>query len=348
MCFDLYDKRNSDGRGFLTQLGTWIDEPEKFEKIDGARGDEIHFAQLTPNPDVKEYPVWNRGMKSIGRGVGAINFAVGTFSLERFKGENGFMAEPFKQKHGVELDAVLFAIWAASFFGIYTGVTSHLSTAEQMLDRTMTNWGNLLFRGYAMVTFNPDQSAQEAVWWAKQLGHERIFSIDEARMGMEFISLSKATQKNIGLWSGGKRPILIPSMNGLMIDLAAIMPFLYTIFFGLKKVPQIGGEAFEDSVRTALRSRGFGICLQGELRWPSGNRREVDVGVRRDDRLLLIECFSYELPLDYEIGKPSVFEKRKAFILEKLDQARTLAERIAKEPKGVNFDVSWAKAANSN
>ena len=64
---------------------------------------------------------------------------------------------------------------------------------------------------------------------------------------------------------------------------------------------------------------------------------------QEDDRLLLIECFSYELPVDYEIGKPSVFEKRKAFILQKLDQARTLAECIAKEPKGVNFDVSWAK-----
>jgi hypothetical protein len=194
-----------------------------------------------------------------------------------------------------------------------------------------------------MVTFNLDQLAQEAIWWAKQLEHERIFSIDEARQGIEFISLSKVTRKNIGLWSGGKRPILIPSVSSLMIDLAAIIPFLYTIFFGLKKVSQIGGEAFEDSVRTALRSR-FGICLQGELRWASGNPREVDAGVRIGDRLLLIECFSYELPLDYEVGKPSVFEKRKEFILKKLDQARTLAERLAKEPKGANFDVSWAKA----
>ena len=281
--------------------------------------------------------------KSIGRGVGATNFGIGTFSLARFKSEHWFMAEPFKQKHGVELDAVLFAIWTASFFATYTGLTSHLATAEERLDRTMTNWGNLLFRGYSMVTFNPDQLAQEALWFAKQLEHERIFSIDEVRQGIEFISLSKATQKNIGLWSGGKRPILIPSMNALMIDLAAIIPFLYTIFFGLRKVAQVGGEAFEDSVRTALRSRGFEICLQGELRWPNGNPREVDAGVRIGDRLLLIECFSYELPLDYEVGKPSVFEKRKEFMLDKLDQARTLAERIEKDPKGTNFDVSWAK-----
>jgi hypothetical protein len=344
LCFDLYDERNSKGRGFQTRLGTWVDEPEKLEKIDPTRADEIHFAQLMPNPDVKEYPVWNRETKSVGRGVGAMNFAIGSFSLTRFRTENGFMAGPFRQKHGVELDSVLFAIWATSFFGTYTGLTSSLPTREQRLDRTTTNWSNLLFRGYSMSTFNPDQLAQEAVWWAKQLEQDRTFSIEEAREGIEFISLNKAAQNNIGLWSGGKRPILIPSMSGLMIDLAAIMPFLYTIFFGLKKVPQVGGEAFEDSVRTALRSRGYSICLQGELRWLSGNPREVDAGVRIGDRLLLIECFSYELPLDYEVGRPSVFEKRKEFIIEKLDQARTLAERIVKEPKGSNFDASWAKS----
>jgi hypothetical protein len=343
LCFDLYDQRNSERGGFQTRLGTWLDETERPEKIDASRGDQIHFAQLTPNPELKEYPIWNSQTKSIGRGYGATNFGVGTFSLATFKSENGFMSEPFKQKHGVELDVVLFAVWAASFFGVYTGLTTHLSTAEQRLNRTMSNWVNLLFRGYSMVTFNKEQLTEEAVWWAKQLKHEYIFSLEEVRRGVEFISLSKAAQNNIGLWSGGKRPILIPSMNGLMIDLAAIMPFLQTIFFGLRKVPQVGGETFENSVRTALRSRKLDVCLQGELRWPTGKPREVDAGVRIGDRLLLIECFSYELPLDFEVGKPSVFEKRKEFILKKLEQAKTLAERVAKEPKGTNFDVSWAK-----
>jgi hypothetical protein len=45
------------------------------------------------------------------------------------------------------------------------------------------------------------------------------------------------------------------------------------------------------------------------------------------------------MPLDYDVGKPSVFDKRKKFILEKVDQARTLAERVINEPKGTNFDV---------
>lgn len=343
LCFAIYDQRNSEGRGFQTRLGTWLDEIEHQQKIDASREDQIHFAQLTPNPVPKVYPVWNGQTKSVGRGFGATNFGIGSFVLAKFKNENSFMTGPFKKKHGIELDVVLFAIWAASFFGTFTGLITHLPTSEQQLSRTMTNWGNLLFRGYSMVTFNPEQFAEEAIWWAKQLRHQRIFSLDQVRQGTEFISLSKAAQKNIGIWSGGRRPILIPAMSGLMIDLAAIIPFLNTIFFGLRKVEQIGGESFENSVRNALRSRKFDICLEGELHWHNDTPREVDAAVRIGDRLLLIECFSYELPLDYEVGKPSVFDKRKEWINKKLEQAKTLAERIANKPKGKNFDVSWAK-----
>jgi hypothetical protein len=195
-CFDLYDQRNSEGTGFHSRLGTWIDEAE-IEKIDATRGGQIHFAQLTPNPDPKEYPIWNPQTRSFGRGLGATNFGVGTFSLARFLDENGFMAEPFNKKHTIDLEAVLFAIWAASFFGTYTGATTHLPTKEERVNRTMSNWGNLLFRGYTMVSFNVEEFAREAVWWAKQLKHERILSADQVQQGVEFLTLSKAAQKNI-------------------------------------------------------------------------------------------------------------------------------------------------------
>jgi hypothetical protein len=262
-CFDFYDQRNYETKGFYTRLGTWLDKPDRAEKVDASRRDQIHFAQLTPNPSNGEYPVWNSRTRSFSRGYGATNFDVGTFSLAAFKNENNFMSEPFKRRHGIDLDVVLFAIWAASFFAVYTGNTSHLSTEKARLDRTMQNLGNLLFRGYSMVALNLEQFTQEAVWWANALQHEQTLSVDEVQEGVKFITLSETTQKNIGLWSGGKRPIVIPSMDGLMIDLAAIIPFLYTIFFGLRKVPQVGGETFEQSVRTALRRRNFDVCLQG-------------------------------------------------------------------------------------
>lgn len=342
LCFKLYDLRNEASSGFHTRLGTWLDKGQVETEPNASKGDQIHFAQLTPNraPDV--YTVWNQKSQSMGDGFGCTNFGMGTFSLGGFRDENLFMADGFQKKHGISLNAVLFAIWAASFFGVYTGTTSQLRTMAAKKNRTMLNWTNLLFRGYTMVNFTLATLAKEAIWFAKVLKHDYVPDEKEALAAIQFISLDETSQNHISLWSGGKRPVLIPSMNGLMIELAAITPFLETLFFGVRKTPQLGGEAFEEAVRNALRSRHLEICLQGELRWAVGNPREVDIGVRIGDRLVLVECFSYEMPLDYERGKPSVFEKRREFMSEKLEQARSLAQRIKDEPKGTNFDMSWA------
>lgn len=342
LAFELYDERNNENSGFHTQLGTWLDQENAGEASE-ARGDQIHFAQLTPNSRPKEYPAWNNAAGRFGRGYGTINFEIGTFSLAQFRAENSFMAKGFREKHGIALDAVLFAVWAAAFFGAFVGMTFNLPTVAQRRNITMTNFTNLMFRGYSLLNFDLDHLAKEALWYSEQLNHEKTLSIEEVREAVEFISLSKAAQIHIGLWSGGKRPILIPSMGLLMVDMAAIIPFLQTIFFGIRKA-QGGGESFENSVRNAIKTRGLDLCLHGQIKWQSKNPREVDAAVRLGDRLILIECFSYERPLDYEIGKPSVFDKRKTFILEKVEQARTLAQRVIEEPKGTNFDVSWAKS----
>ncbi len=342
LSFQLYDDRNGENFGFQTRLGTWLDE-EKAGEADAGRSETIKFAQMKPNPTIDEYPAWNSLTGRIARGYGATNFEIGTFSLAQFRNENAFMVESFKQKYGIDFDAVLFAVWAAAFFGTYVGATMHNSTWAERLNRTMDNFTNVTFRGYTMVNLDLDDLAHEAVWFAKQLAHDKAFEVEEVRKAVDFISLSEATQKNIALWSGGKRPILIPSMGKLMIDLAALLPALQTIFVGLRKAPG-GGESFENAVRKAILARGLDLCLEGDLKWKVGNPREVDAAVRIGDRLVLIECFSYEMPLDFEVGKPSVFDKRKKFILDKVDQARSLAERVAKEPKGTNFDVSWAKS----
>lgn len=342
LCFDLYDLRNEASSGFHTRLGTWLDRGQVEAEANASKGDHVHFAQLTPNRSPGVYPAWNQKSQSMGDGIGCTNFGMGTFSLGVFRDENRFMAGGFQKKHGISLNAVLFAIWAASFFGVYTGTTSQLTTMAAKMDRTMSNWTNLLFRGYTMVNFTPATLAKEAVWFAKELKHQYVPDDDEALAAIESISLNLSSQANIGLWSGGKRPILIPAMNGLMIDLAAITPLLETLFFGVRKTQQLGGAAFEEAVRNALKSRRLNVCVKGKLRWADGGPREVDAGVRIGDRLVLVECFSYEMPLDYERGKPSIFETRKKFMAEKLEQARSLAQRIKDEPKGTNFDASWA------
>jgi hypothetical protein len=72
------------------------------------------------------------------------------------------------------------------------------------------------------------------------------------------VSIKPLGSKRAGQVS--KKPILIPSLGGFMIDLAAIVPFLHLIFFGLEKEPQVGGHSFEVAVRNALRARGLAGC----------------------------------------------------------------------------------------
>jgi len=57
---------------------------------------------------------------------------------------------------------------------------------------------------------------------------------------------------------------------------------------------------------------------------------------------VLVECFSFEKPLDYELAKPGIFQSRIGRIGEKITQAQTLAEAITRNPMGTNFDFSWA------
>ncbi|HXS07833.1 MAG TPA: hypothetical protein VN723_13675 [Rhizomicrobium sp.] len=344
LCFEIYDSRINESGGFHNRAGTWTHGPlEKTDKAGFEKQEDIFCAQFNANPEPEEYPAWDAQAGRVGRGFGNINFHMSRFPLASFRANHAFMTHAFEKKNGVSLDAVFFAIWAASFLGVYKGFADLMPTSEERFSRSVLNWTNLQFRGYTMTPVTLPQMAKDAIFWANQLKLKHQISEAEALKGMEFIALSSVSQTHIALWSGGKRPILVPSFEGFMIDLAAIIPVLNTLFFGLRKDGQAGGDAFEDAVRDGIKLRGLELHHHGKLSWADANPREVDAAVRIGDRLILVECFAYDLPLDYEIGKPSVFDMRKTFILDKITQNESLAERIKVAPKGTNFDFSWAK-----
>jgi hypothetical protein len=94
--------------------------------------------------------------------------------------------------------------------------------------------------------------------------------------------------------------------------------------------------------RRALGKERFELALVGEIVAPDGTRREVDAGVRVGSTLYLMECRSIERPLDYEIGKPSVVATRQRLLEEKLSQVESLCDFLKTNPRGRNYDISWA------
>jgi len=130
----------------------------------------------------------------------------------------------------------------------------------------------------------------------------------------------------------------------LLIDAAAIAPILVNLFFSVREQTGAKGFAFEDSARAMLAEAGLDIVFAGEVEFADGTKREIDAAVRIGDRLVLIECFSFEKPVDYELAKPGIFEARIERIAEKIEQAHSLATKLAVHPTGKNFDFSWAKA----
>jgi len=61
----------------------------------------------------------------------------------------------------------------------------------------MSNFTNLMFRGYSMINRDLDMIAEEALGFAKALEHEFTFPVEDVRKAVEFICLSEAAQKHI-------------------------------------------------------------------------------------------------------------------------------------------------------
>ncbi len=336
--FGIYDERINRSGGLHTLLGTWT-------QLAPAAKDEsrLYFASYNPNPKPELYPAWDPVKRAEGRGVAALSFNIGSTSLSRFESAHRFMSEEFEKHHGVKLEVVLFCVWAISFFGFFPDRVFFAKNKAAKLEKMLSHLTNLHFRGYSLTGLTMDRIADEALWWGKAAGRECNFTPEELRRGFEFILLSSESRKLIGLWSGGKRPLLIPQGDGAMvIDLAGIIPFLVNLFFGVRELSGAKGTHFEQGVREALSEEEVQIAFSGELNWADGLQREVDAAVRVGDRLILIECFSFERPVDYEFTKPGVFEVRKARLSEKIEQAKSLCEIVRAQPVGRNFDFSWA------
>lgn len=337
--FAIFDHRTEGATGLFTRLGTWTQFARRRADVSTA-----YLTAYNPNGAIEHFPTWDAAKKQIVYGQSRLNFHVGQVQLQTFLEGHAFMALVFEKKHKVKLEAVLFCLQIASFFAFFPDRAIFAKDPDEQKSMILGNLTNLGFRGYKNIGQTIDTIAEEALWWAKQLRHETGLDAAQIRAGFDFLLLTPTASTLIGLWSGGKRPLLLPIHDGLMIDTTAIVPILVNLFVGVRETAGTKGDVFEECARAMLRAAGISIVFNGEIVFDDGTQREIDAAVRVGDRLVLVECFSFEKPLDYELAKPGIFQSRIARISEKIMQARTLAEAIARTPKGTNFDFSWAEA----
>ncbi|CAK6611873.1 TPA: hypothetical protein ACHWKL_001075 [Providencia stuartii] len=166
---------------------------------------------------------------------------------------------------------------------------------------------------------------------------------------LDFIILKEGGQKNIGIWSNGPKPILIESCGNYILEYSSIYYIFKNLFFGLRNYDSKNkkGFEFEDSLCDLLKMEGFDVILNSSIIKIGDNKREVDVGVRLNNKLYLFECKCFERPLNFDIGDPDTIKYRVEELDKKLAQADTLVDFITNNIKGDNYDFSWATDISS-
>lgn len=166
---------------------------------------------------------------------------------------------------------------------------------------------------------------------------------------LDFITLKKCNQKNIGIWSNGPKPVLIESGGNYILEYSSIYYILKNLFYGLRDYDKENkkGFEFEDSLCNSLRNEEFDVILDSTIIKSGDTKREIDAGVRIGDKLYLFECKCFERPLNFDIGNLNTINYRTEELEKKLTQADTLIDFITKNTKGDNYDFSWAVEISS-
>jgi hypothetical protein len=275
-----------------------------------------------------------------------LNFAPGTISVAAYHDAHPFLADCFLAQRGYSLRAYLLVIAALSWRVVLPerSIRKFMEGETRMPSLSLLN---ALQRAYCVIVSDLDSIRASTLWYLEywlRCGPRELADvaphIDAILRDLTLDSPGK--QSSIALWSRGPRYMLLAVQPGqYVVDAQGVIHILETLFFRLRHAGQDRGTSFEERVRDAVTQAGHELLPLRKIAFPHGPR-EIDAAVRIGSTLLLIESHSMERPLDYEIGKLSVIEQRNKRFSEKLAQVLEVRELFKRNPKGPNFDITWA------
>lgn len=281
-----------------------------------------------PIPDYGRYrlPLW----------PDRFNFQVGIVDVDAFLAAHWFLGNAFFESKGFHLSSLCGVLSALPFHNMYLHGHSDDAVGGQLFQ--------LHQRAYFLTcSYESYASDLEALTHA-MVGRERSALLrDEFERVLKFLTLTPNKQAAVGLWSRGPRFTFVPHGPNLMVvDMLPTTSILGNAFFRVSANQQAKGTTFEDNFRALVERSGIELLPERRLR-ASGTERELDVGIRDGTTLYLCECRAMERPLDVEIGRTKTISRRNNDLDEKVTQALSLAEFIEENPRGDNYDYSWAE-----
>jgi len=242
-----------------------------------------------------------------------------------------------------------------------TGVTplELLGTIRAMLFR---NWLSMkgrwpvrfafFQRGWSMLLDAPSLRDDIAPFYRDfERGQGRQCTASEARVAVRsaldamMSGLVQFDEIDLGL--RGPPQMILPTPGSLTVDWCHLTQYLAWV---LRSAVGHGGRAgsrrgklFEQQVDRTLRTELPGYSPWGSrrvLEFPDGKRAEVDVAFKQGSALLVVECRSAIAPPALDRGEPDKIANRKKDVVEpKLRQADAVSAKIARYPRGRNYEV---------
>jgi len=278
------------------------------------------------------------------------NFLIHFFDLKRFHEAHQFLAEAFRKTIGTTLDAYLTCLWGLSNIALLPAriLFQERSPGQDLSTPLGMNMMNIIQRGYTLFKNDAVGIVGEIMFRAEHFGCSFSDCVEsDIAAAVERLTLTPAKKTQVALWSGGRRFMLIPFGEFVVIDLQAVPATLMTLFYRVQHAQTRRGFVFEEAFRAALVTEGFEIPKAGDIYGPNGEHREIDASVRLGDCLILFECRSIERPLDYEIGRLQTLARRQQLLEQKVEQALSLREFVLKFPVGRNYDFGWATSVST-
>jgi hypothetical protein len=262
------------------------------------------------------------------------NFLWVPFNLRGFRNVHTPLAQAFKEKYGVSLDAVL-------------AVIASLCTRALILwtkrgpESFLRHWQRA-YEGPNLKTLIRQEIQYFLPAGLCILGIKNdTIDINEVNLAIRFWELTTTDRELIELLYSGPHYVLLPFQNDRwFVDYAWILRRLHDLFVGVSISDQnYKGQALEKAV-----GRTSSVLPTGPCKASDGTEKQIDCAYSFGNHLIVVECKAVGRSIAYERGDPDAIAYRQKNVVERgLAEADEKATWIAKRPRGKNYDITLFK-----